>query len=273
MVKSNFLFDTIWGIDENELLEIITLYQSLQTGKDINTAGFKSELFPGKPIFEDRVRETDIIRIDGKLVFYQDPFSTMISSTSVYRILEALSTALKMEPVKEIVLEINSSGGLISCGLMLSEFIYNCRNIKPIISLVNNEALSCGYLIASACNKVCIASPASRIGAIGSVVSVSVKSEEVKKTHDVITAVVGKFKDINSSEQEIKKYKEASLNGGYEILIEAISRYRNLDPETLKNTEGKIFYGDEAVTLGLIDGYFDLKEWILNKKVIAKEKN
>jgi ClpP class serine protease len=121
LTKTNFLFDTIWGINENELLEIITVYQSLQTGKDINPAGFKTDLFPGKPIFEERDRELQIIRIDGKLVFYQNPFLTMISSTSVFKVLEILSVALKMDLVKEIVLDINSPGGSFAPALILSE--------------------------------------------------------------------------------------------------------------------------------------------------------
>jgi protease-4 len=83
--------------------------------------------------------------------------------------------------------------------------------------------------------------------------------------------VVGKFKEINSPQKEVREYKEASLNYANEIFIEAIARYRNLSPEILKNTEAKIFHGDEAITLGLIDGYFDLREWFLNKKIIAKK--
>lgn len=265
------MFDTIWGISEGELMEAITLYQSLQNGKaDINLLGFKTELFCGKPIFEERYRDVQVISIDGKVVFYQDPFLIMISSTSVFKVLEILADALKMEVVKEIVLEINSPGGSLSPALMLADFIFACRNIKPIIAIVNNECLSAGYLIGASCNKIYIASPATRVGSIGTVAMVSTQPDQIKKDYDVLTVVVGKFKDVNSPQKEIREYKEASLNHAYEITIEAISRYRNLPPAELINTEGRIFNGDEAIRLGLIDGYFDLKEWVLNKRIIPK---
>lgn len=271
MIKSNVLFDNVWAISQGELSEVVQIYNFYQYGKDFSPEGLKTELFPGKPIFTEKIKNTLIIRIDGKIAFYQDPFLTMISTTSIFKVLEILLTALKDESVKKIVLEINSPGGILPAALMLSQIIYSLRELKPIYGLVNNECLSGAYLIGSACTKLYVASQAVMVGSIGVVTSISAKPLEVEERYKVLVVAAGKFKTVDSPRveetEEFKKYKEATMMTAYDIFVEAVCKYRGLTQEVVKNTQGMIFYADESIGLDLIDGYYDLKEWILNKEV------
>lgn len=164
--------------------------------------------------------------------------------------------------VRAIVMRINSPGGAIAPSQEIYETIRNTRSEsgKPIVASLDNVAASGGFYIASACDRI-IANPGSITGSIGVILQwmemkdllawAKLKPETI--TAGAYKAAGSPYDSLTDAERAYLQRVVAQLHGQF---IRAVAEGRKgkmtLDDVT-KVADGRIFTGEEALSLKLVD--------------------
>lgn len=138
-----------------------------------------------------------------------------------------------------------------------------------------DTAASGGYYISTAGKKV-FANSATITGSIG-VVSMLPKLYNAQDKYGVRSNSIskGRYSDINDSFAPLSEESRAkisqSMEETYKEFKSRVSKNRKIDENTLENyAQGKIWLGDEAKDIKLVDGIASLDEVI---KIMAKDLN
>ncbi|HIE59280.1 MAG TPA: signal peptide peptidase SppA [Hydrogenothermaceae bacterium] len=192
-------------------------------------------------------------------------------------VLKYLSLAEKDTSVKAVVINVDSPGGAVGASQEIYRAIERIRNKKPVIVSMGNVAASGGYYISAPAN-VIFANPGTITGSIG----VIVQHVDLTKIMDKIGLKIeniksGKNKDIlypnnKLTPQQRKLIKDTVLDV-YNQFIDAIVKYRKISKnKLLKIADGRIFSGNQARKLGLVDKIGNLQDAIEEaRKLIGKE--
>lgn len=163
--------------------------------------------------------------------------------------------------IKAILIKMECPGGASGT----SQTIFNelkalkQENPKPVVVLVENMCASGGYNIACAADYI-IAPGSALIGSIGTslpyLFSVKDLLEEFKIKYTPIKA--GEFKNATNPFVEITPQEKALLQSitddAYDQFVREVSEQRKLSIDQAKEwAEGKIFTGQQAKKIGLID--------------------
>lgn len=158
--------------------------------------------------------------------------------------------------VKAIIFEINSPGGAVLPSKEIADAIATCE--AHTVAWVRDLAASGAYWIASACDRI-VADPMSGIGSIG-VISGYLEFSGLMKKYGVGYEgfKAGEFKDMGipfrkPSEKE-RKHIQDHIDRIHEKFIESVARNRGVDKKKILDlANGRIYLGDEAKELGLVD--------------------
>ena len=176
-----------------------------------------------------------------------------------------LEKALETKNLKGIVLRVNSPGG----SALASEIIYQTllKAGVPIYISMSETAASGGYYISMAGNKV-FADNATITGSIG-VVSMIPKFYNAQNKYGVTANSIskGKYSDMYNPftplTEETKTKISESMLSTYKEFKSRVSANRKLNDATLENyAQGKIWLGDEAKNIKLVDEIGGLEDTI-----------
>ncbi len=182
-------------------------------------------------------------------------------------VIEKLIKFRKDEKIKAIVLRIDSPGGAVGPAQEIYGEVKKVQREKKVLASVGSTAASGGYYIACAAEKI-VANPGSITGSIG-VIAETLNFEELLRKIGLKPTVIksGKHKDIGSpmrpmTEEERKLLQEV-LDNVHEQFIRAVAEGRQMPIEKVRPlADGRIFTGDQAKTLGLIDELGNLEDTI-----------
>ena len=184
-----------------------------------------------------------------------------------------LEEAIKIPNLKGIVLRVNSPGG----SALASEIIYQSLskiNIPVYVSM-SETAASGGYYISMAGNKV-FANNSTITGSIG-VVSMFPKVSNTQKKYGISSNSIskGKYSDtydvFTPLANDTKNKIVESMTGTYKEFKSRVSENRKIPDSVLENyAQGKIWLGEEALNIKLVDGIASLDETI---KILSKDLN
>lgn len=176
--------------------------------------------------------------------------------------LETLHRYAESATVKAIVMRINSPGGAVAPSQEIYEEIRKVRQSsgKPIVASLDNVAASGGYYIASACDEI-ISNPGSITGSIGVILQwMDVKDllTWAKLKPETITS--GQMKDAGSPYRDMTEAERAYLQRItaqlHQQFIRAVftgRRGRIKEDELRGIADGRVFTGEEAMSLKLVD--------------------
>ena len=176
-----------------------------------------------------------------------------------------LEKALETKNLKGIVLRVNSPGG----SALASEIIYQTllKAGVPIYVSMSETAASGGYYISMAGSKV-FADNATITGSIG-VVSMIPKFYNAQNKYGVTANSIskGKYSDMYNPftplTEETKTKISESMLSTYKEFKSRVTASRKIDDATLENyAQGKIWLGDEAKNIKLVDEIGGLEETI-----------
>ena len=176
-----------------------------------------------------------------------------------------LEKALETKNLKGIVLRVNSPGG----SALASEIIYQTllKAGVPIYISMSETAASGGYYISMAGSKV-FADNATITGSIG-VVSMIPKFYNAQNKYGVTANSIskGKYSDMYNPftplTEETKTKISESMLSTYKEFKSRVSANRKIDDTILENyAQGKIWLGDEAKNIKLVDEIGGLEETI-----------
>jgi len=172
----------------------------------------------------------------------------------------AISDILKecyaKDSIKGVVLVIDSGGGEGNAARLMTETI--AASNKPIIAFCDDFACSAAYDIAAATDFVVANAATARIGSIGTYLTIVDFSKQLEKEGvNLIEIYADQSKDKN------RDYYEA-LSGNYAPLKAVINRYNDAFLSRIESNRkdsltssdwntGKLYFADEALSIGLID--------------------
>jgi protease-4 len=173
-------------------------------------------------------------------------------------VVERLVKLRKNEKVKAIVLRIDSPGGGVGPAQEIFSELKKTQKEKKVLVSMGSVAASGGYYIACAADKI-LANPGTITGSIGVIVE-SMNVEELLRKLGLRSMVVksGKHKDLGSPLRpmtgEEKKLLQGVLDNVHEQFIRAVAEGRKLPVEKVRKlADGRIFSGEQARDLGLVD--------------------
>jgi protease-4 len=182
----------------------------------------------------------------------------------------------KDDAVKGIVLRVNSPGG----SAFASEQIYHALKMfktkKPIVVSMGNYAASGGYYIASIADKI-IAQPNTITGSIGIFGMIpnirKALNEKVGVTFDEVkTATHANFFNLVNDWDELETSKvQKHVENGYNIFLNRVAFGRKMDTAAVnKIARGRVWTGQDALKIGLVDELGGLETAIKEIKILTK---
>lgn len=186
--------------------------------------------------------------------------------------IEQLRSYGENKRVKAIVVRINSPGGAI---VPSQEIFAEIRRIrgesgKPIVASIDSVAASGGYYIAVACDRI-VANPGSLTGSIG-VILQWLNLEDLVKWAKVKpeTLTSGSLKDTGSPFRPVTEVERAYLQNIVSQLhrqfVRAVAEGRKgklTEAEVAKLADGRVFTGEEARRLRLVDDLGNLHDAVM----------
>lgn len=178
-----------------------------------------------------------------------------------------LDTALADRDVEGILLEVDSPGGEVAGAFELANKIKAARGVKPVWAVADTMALSAGYLLASAAERVYMA-PNGYAGSIGVIARHMDISAAMDRQGVKITPIyAGAHKDDGTPYAPLPaavaaQYQE-QINHTYAAFVDFVAGARpGLDADAVRATEAAIYQDSKAVEVGLVDGLATVDELI-----------
>lgn len=174
----------------------------------------------------------------------------------------------KDKDVKAVVIRVNSPGGSAFASEQIWHEVQLLRAEKPVVVSMGGVAASGGYYISCGANKI-FADPMTLTGSIGIFGMIPDASELLTQklglTFDVVkTNAMSDFgamgRPFNAGEAaKLQNY----INNGYELFTGRVAGGRGLAQDSVKTiAEGRVWTGEQAIKIGLVDKLGNLDEAI-----------
>jgi len=189
--------------------------------------------------------------------------------------IEQLKRFAKDDSVKAIVVRINSPGGGVGPSQEIYEEVRKLKGKKPVVSSMGAVAASGGYYIACASQKI-YANPGTITGSIGVIMQfVNVKELIEKIGIKGVVVKSGELKDAGSPIRDMtpeeRQYLQAVIDNVHAQFVRAVADGRKLDVEAVsKIADGRIFSGEQAKALGLVDALGNQEDAVADAARMAK---
>ena len=260
---------------DKKLVDRLESYQAFMERLNVtddNIADIYDYYSENRNAIEGKNRGNDAIAViyaEGSILYTHDGTNSI--AISPQNISEKLEKALETKNLKGIVLRVNSPGG----SALASEIIYQTllNTGIPIYVSMADTAASGGYYISMAGDKV-FADNATITGSIG-VVSMLPRFYNAQNKYGITSNTIskGKYSDMYNaftplSEESRQKIVE-SMESTYKEFKARVSASRKIEEPLLESyAQGKIWLGDEAKNIKLVDGIAGLDETI---RTMAKD--
>jgi protease-4 len=212
-------------------------------------ASLASSLLPGHDVGEVAV-EGAITRDGGG-----GPLPSMPGGAGADEVVEQIERADADGNVEALILKLNTPGGQVvpSDDIRLAAQRFD----GPTLAYATDTCASGGYWIASGCDEIWArrGSIVGSIGVIGSRVNAKELGEKVGLSYERLAA--GEYKDAGTPLKEMsedeREYLQGIIDGYYEEFLDRVTEGRDLDRETVADTEARVFLGTDAHERGLVD--------------------
>ncbi len=161
--------------------------------------------------------------------------------------------------IKAVVFRVDSPGGGVAASQEIYEQVRKVRKAgKPVVVSMGSVAASGGYYVSCGADSI-VANPGTTTGSIGVILEATNVAGLLKKLGvrvDVVKS--GKFKDTGSPfrkmTDEEKAYLQRYIDNAYHQFVRVVSKERHIpESKVLKIADGRIFTGEQALKLGLVD--------------------
>jgi len=169
--------------------------------------------------------------------------------------------------VKAIVLRVNSPGGGVGASQEIYQEVVKARGVKPVVASFGGVAASGGYYVACGADKI-VANPGTITGSIGVVMQFANLEELMKKIgYKGYVLKSGPHKDVGSPFREMTAEEKALLQEVIDTVhrqfVRAVAEGRKIPIEQIMPiADGRIFTGEQARDLGLVDELGNLEDTI-----------
>lgn len=202
------------------------------------------------------IDNTAIVEIIGPITAYDDLFNQFFGIPSIEKIKTAIAAALLDNQVSNILLKIDSPGGIATGFSELTDFVFEAREQKKI----NTWATMCcsaAFFLAAATNKIYTTS----MGIMG---SIGVIHTQYKPDDDLIVTVSenAPYKNVDASTEKGKNKILSVINDLENTFLERLAKYRQVSKdEIIQNWgQGSEITGAQALQVNMVDGLMGYHE-------------
>lgn len=200
-----------------------------------------------------------IIYVEGVIMGGRGQSNVLVEQGGTDQVIKQLHEARDDESVKAVVLRINSPGGSAAASQEVGEEIKKLRGKgKVVVTSMGDVAASGGYWLAACTDKI-YANPTTMTGSIGVYVPYANWEELYKKVGIYQEKIKsGPHKDILSPERAMTSEERAIIqvmvDDIYSQFVAVVAEGRKMDEaEVRKLADGRVYTGNQAKKLGLVD--------------------
>jgi capsid assembly protease len=202
-----------------------------------------------------------LVKIHGSLTSKDSPYNRYYDLTSYNDIRNAVLYAAASPDVETIILDVNSGGGTVAGLSDVGTAIRNVNDkVKPVISFTDSGMMSAAYWLGVSAGNV-FSSKTANVGSIGVIQMHMEQSKLLEKIGITVTVLrAGEYKALaNPVEPLSAKGKQELQNGldeAYKVFVSHVAEERGLPYDTVDKTmaQGRVFFGAQALSAGLVDG-------------------
>lgn len=198
------------------------------------------------------------ISVEGSLTQKGGAMDGASTSMRSYAAIRAdVEAALEDPAVSGLLFDIDSPGGEVAGNFALVDYLGSVRGIKPSMAIVDEHATSAAYNIAAATDRI-VGPEEMIVGSIG-VVLAHVSEERRLKAEgvDVTFIHAGAHKvDGNAAQalpDSVRADIQSRVNRVYGRFTATVARHRALQVEDVRATEARVYSGEDARKMGLVD--------------------
>ena len=180
------------------------------------------------------------------------------------------------EDVKAVVLRVNSGGGSAYASEQIWHALEQVKAKKPVVVSMGGMAASGGYYISSGANWI-VAEPTTLTGSIGIFGMFPTAEELINDKIGVhnFTVKTNEFSDFGDFSREMSEGEKTLLqnyvNRGYDLFTKRCAMGRKVSQDSIKSiAEGRVWTGEHAKKIGLVDELGGLEKAIAKAKSLAK---
>ncbi len=207
-----------------------------------------------------------VVPVEGTIASADSTVGGVQSTVTPEGLEAALDQAAGDDAVKGVVLEVNSPGGGVTASDQMHQSIMDFKNAtgKPVIVSMGDTAASGGYYISTAADEI-VANETTFTGSLGVIVHLTnfsgladkygVKEEVIKSGE--FKNMGSQFKELTPEEREIF---QSIVDESYDEFVDVIVEGRHLPEDRVREiADGRIYSGEQAKALGLVDKFGDLE--------------
>ncbi len=266
---ARYALDNGW-VDALKTREQIRAEMIDLVGKDDKDSSFKGISFASYmrvidfPLPQEFTKDgIAVVVAKGTILDGNQPSGT-IGGESTARLLRK---ARNNENVKAVVLHVDSPGGSAFASEIIRQEVIELKNAgKPVVAVMSTYAASGGYWISASADKI-IASPATITGSIGIFGMLMTYEDSLAHlgvyTDGVSTTELGFSSLSKTLPESLEQIIQRSIERGYEQFITLVADNRNMSLEQVDSiAQGRVWIGETALELGLVDALGGLEEGI-----------
>jgi protease-4 len=218
-----------------------------------------------------------VVPVDGTIAAADSSTGALQPTTTPEGLAAALRQAKEDESVAAVVLEVNSPGGGVTASDEMHQSILDFREQtgKPVVVSMGDVAASGGYYISTAADRI-VANETTLTGSLGVIFTLTDFSELADR-YGVEQEVVksGEFKDMGSSFRDLtpeeREILQSIVDESYAEFVSVIVEGRGLPEERVREiADGRVYSGEQAKELGLVDSFGGLDEAAEISRDLAK---
>jgi len=239
----------------------------------------ETEVMGGRGLFPPKVA---IVEVEGMLVNAKSSALLQPTENPVSLFTQELNAAAADDSVKAIVLRVNSPGGTVSSSDAMYQILkrFKEKTHKPVVASAQEVAASGAYYVSCGADKI-IAQPTSIVGSIG----VIFETYNLEGTMSKLGVRPGAFKSaahkdigspFRSATEEEQQIMQGMVDEYYARFKQVVTSNRPVPvtDETFKMiTDGRVFSGQRAAELGLVDQTGLLEDAVTLAKQLANVPN
>lgn len=183
------------------------------------------------------------------------------------KLVKTINEAAKDKQVKSVVLRVSSPGGSAYGSEQIWHALMELKKNKPLIVSMGDYAASGGYYISAPADTI-VAQPntiTGSIGIFGLIPNIDGLNKKLGLSYDVVkTNAMSDVPSLNRAfRPEERALMQAYVDRGYQLFVKRCADGRSKTTDEIKAiAEGRVWTGEEALKIGLVDVLAGLDEAI-----------
>lgn len=258
-------------------LAIIAVVAIVAVGASGGAASAAPEVYEEEYVSGAGANKVVAIPVEGAIAAADSSLGGVQPTVTPDGLADALRQAAEDPSVQAVVLEVNSPGGGVTASDEMHQSIVDFKENtdKPVVVAMGDTAASGGYYISAAADSI-VANETTLTGSLGVIFQLN-NFEELADEYGYEQVVIksGEFKDIGNAFRQItpeeREIFQSLVDESYSEFVDVISEGRGIPEDRVREiADGRIYSGEQARELGLVDSFGGLDEAAAEARDLAR---